>query len=82
MIREQGWVGFAEIYLNQCYEESKIGDQVIEVYTKLADLDARLGTTASEQLHKCLLRTTRRDIIKVRIYDLMEGFKIILDYRF
>ena len=67
LIRKQGWVGFSEIYLNQCNEESKIDDQVIEVYTKLGRLDARLGTTASEQLFKCLFRTTRPDLIKVRI---------------
>ena len=48
-------------------EESKSDDQIdIEVYTKLVQLDSRLGTTASEQLQWCLNNTpTLSDIIKV-----------------
>ena len=36
-----------------------------EIYSKLIELDARLGTTASEQLFVILCNTTRSDIIKV-----------------
>ena len=67
-LRKHRWVGFAEVYLNRCNEESKtenIAD--IQVYNQLVKLDTRLGTTCSEQLFKCLQRTTRVDIIKVKI---------------
>ena len=65
-LRKKNWVGFANVYLNQCNEESKPNDAIdIRFYTKLVELDARLGTTASEQLFKCLQKTTRSDIIKV-----------------
>ena len=65
-LRKTGWVGFAQVYLNQCNKESKSNDGIDkEVYSKLVKLDARLGTTASEQLFNCLLKTTRSDIIKV-----------------
>ena len=66
-LRKTGKVGFAKTYLQQCYKESKPNDEIdIQVYTKLVDLDAKLGTTASEQLQWCLDYTpTRSDIIKV-----------------
>ena len=58
-IRATGLVGFTTYYLH----ESK--DVDIEVFTKLLDLDSKLGTTNSEQLYKCLDLTTRHDLIKV-----------------
>ena len=65
-LRKTGWVGFAALYLNQCNKEAKSNDEIDkEVYSKLVELDTRLGTTASEQLYWCLLNTTRSDIIKV-----------------
>ena len=65
-LRKSGAVGFAHIYLLQYDRESKPNDEIdIQVYTKLVDLDAKLGTTASEQLQRCLNYTTRSDIIKV-----------------
>ena len=65
-LRKDGWVGFAEFYLDRCNQESDTGVKAdVAIYTKLTELDARLGTTASEQLYKCLCRTTRWDIIKV-----------------
>ena len=63
--------GFAQRYLRECDRQSKSDDQIdIQVYTKLVQLDSRLGTTASEQLAKCLQFTTRSDIIKVLIFAL------------
>ena len=60
------WVGFADLYLWRCNKESIPMDDIDkEVYSMLVELDTRLGTKASEQLHKCLYRTTRSDIIKV-----------------
>ena len=82
-MRKGNWVGFAEVYLDRCYKESKTGDKADKaIYIELATLDARLGTTPSEQLFWCLQKTTRLDIIKVRIHYLNENYKIILDYRF
>ena len=66
MLQKKDWVGFAEVYLDRVFQESKTGDNIdIEVYTNLSALDERLGTKTSEQLYACLNRTTRWDIIKV-----------------
>ena len=67
-LRTNNWVGFADVYLWRCNEESKtenIAD--IQVYNQLVKLDTRLGTTCSKQLYKCLKRTIRSDIIQVKI---------------
>ena len=65
-LRKYNWVGFAEVYLDRFNTESKSNDEInIEVYTKLLQLDVKLGTTASEQLFGCLSNTTRSDVIKV-----------------
>ena len=61
-------VSCAGLYLYRCNEEEKSDDEIdIEVYTRLAELDSKLGTTAaaSEQLSYILCQTTRLDIIKV-----------------
>ena len=66
-IREKNYVGFAEVFLERCEEESKSNDEIDkELYSKLVELDTRLGTTASEQLYWCLQKTSRSDIIKVK----------------
>ena len=81
-LKNDGWVGFAHVYLNQCNRESKTGDKIdIEVYAKLVELDAKLGTGSSEQLFYCLIYTTRWDIIKVIISSRNKGVKKVLDYR-
>ena len=50
-MRGNGLVGFTQVYLKQCYDESKSDDKIDkEVYNKIFELDTRLGTTASEQL--------------------------------
>ena len=64
-LRKKNLVGFAHLFL---WQESKKDDQIdIQVYNKLVELDSKLGTTASEQLHGCIERTSRSDIIKVKI---------------
>ena len=66
-LRKLGWAGFAHLYLMRFRKESKTDDEIdIQVYTKLVELDSRLGTTASEQLDWCIEYTTRSDIIKVK----------------
>ena len=59
------FVGFASKYLERFDEESKTDREIDrEIYSKLVQLDSRLGTRASDQLYKCLSHTTRSDIIK------------------
>ena len=68
-VREKNWVGFANVYLDRCNKESDTGVEAdIFIYKTLVKLDERLGTTPSEQLYECLRKTTRLDIIKVRIH--------------
>ena len=58
--------GYASEYLKRCNKESKSNDKINkEVYTKLVELEKRLGKKASKQLFLCLYNTTRSDIIKV-----------------
>ena len=59
VIKKAGGVGYAEYYLHNCISIDK------EVYSKLVELDTRLGTTSSEQLFKCVFHTLNLDIIKV-----------------
>ena len=59
------YIGFAHLYLKRCDKESDEIDK--EAYTKLVELDTRLGTPASKQLHQCLSYTTLWEIIKVCI---------------
>ena len=76
-LRKEDYVGFAEVYLERCDKESKSDDEIDkEFYSKLVELDTRLGTTASEQLFGCLQYTTRWDIIKVLKISSNERFKI------
>ena len=72
-MRKTKAVGFADVYLQHCDEKSNSNEIFdIEVYKKLVELDTKLGTTASEQLYKCLQHTTRLDIMKVGIHYLSE----------
>jgi len=72
-LREANYVGFANVYLWRCNKKSKSNDEIDkEVYSKLVELDKRLGTTASEQLFECLWHTSRSDIIKVGRFLLMK----------
>ena len=66
------------MYLQQWKRESKSDGEIdLQVYTKLVELDSKIGIKASEQLIFCLLVTTRSDIIEVLIFDLNVHFKII-----
>ena len=58
-IKKEDYVGYADYYLHKCISIDK------EVYSKLVELDTRLGTTTSEQLYKCVFYTSNLDIIKV-----------------
>ena len=65
-IRWMGFTGFAQLYLHTCHDSSKSDDKMdIDIYTKLVQLDSKLGTSATEQLFWCVFYTLRMDLIKV-----------------
>ena len=84
--RKNGLAGFAEVYLSRCDKESELDGIIdIDIYKKLAEIDTKLGVTASEQLLRCLANTSRLDIIQVRFNDFEKksyNFNTILDHRF
>ena len=58
--------GFAHLYLAGC--GGKSDDEIdIQVYTRLMEVDSRIGVSAAEQLCSCLFHTLRLDVIKVCI---------------
>ena len=58
------WIGFAHFYLQRC--GTKSDDEIdIQVYSKLVELDSRLGTTATEQLLQCIFHSLRLELVKV-----------------
>ena len=64
--RKMNYLGFADLYLQRCDKRSHPNNVIDkELYSKLVELDTRLGTTAGEQLFGSLQYTTRWDIIKV-----------------
>lgn len=79
-LKKKGIAGFAHLYLLRCDIESKSNQIDIQIYTKLIELDSRLGTTASEQLFGCLQSTIQSDVIKVHLF-LNSHLKIYLDHQ-
>ena len=62
------YVGFANKYLEYGKAKSKSDDEIdITVYTKLVQIDSKLGTTASEQLFRLFNYSLRLDLLKVSI---------------
>ena len=67
-VRELGFVGYANYYLLECWDESGLKNKAdVAVYKQLLEIDAKLGTTPSEQLFECLLYSPRKDLIEVSI---------------
>ena len=65
-VRELGYVGYADYYLQKCWNESELKNKAdVTVYKKLLGIDSKLGTTQSEQLIWCVFNTVRMDLIKV-----------------
>ena len=64
--------GYADYYLAQCWNGSLMANEAdVTIYFELGQIDLELGTPLSRQLWACLSWTTRWDIIKVSINDLM-----------
>ena len=67
VLREKhGWVGYANYYLCQCFDDSELINKAkIEIYKELVEIDGKLGTTQTEQLLKCVKESVQMDLIKV-----------------
>ena len=71
-ILRQAGIGYADCYLATCWNDSEmINEADTSVYSKLVDIDSKLGTDIASQLTCCLRRTTRWDIIKVWLLALI-----------
>ena len=65
-LKKSNYIGFAHLYFSVCNQESNSDNEIVkEVYTKLIELDTRLGTPPSEQLFMCVFYTLDSDILKV-----------------
>ena len=67
VLREKiGYVGYAHYYLQVCYDDSELINKAkIEIYKELLEIDAKLGTTQTEQIFWCVYNSVRVDLIKV-----------------
>ena len=67
VLREKhGYVGYANYYLRECWNESELKNKAdVAVYKQLLEIDSKLGTTQSEQLFECVFYSLRMDLIKV-----------------
>ena len=60
------YVGYADYYLQNCWDESELKNKAdVAIYKQLLKIDAKLGTTQSEQLRWCLRYSPRTDLIEV-----------------
>ena len=65
-LRELDVVGYAHFYLFKCWNQSELKNKAdVTIYTQLLEIDAKLGTTQSEQLFKCVFHSLRIDLIQV-----------------
>ena len=66
MLRENGFAGYAEYYLQGCWDKSELTNKAdVDIYKQLIEIDAKLGTTQTEQLFWCVFYSLRMDLIKV-----------------
>ena len=79
LLREKhGYVGYANYYLGQCWDKSELKNKAdVTIYKQLIEIDAKLGTTQSEQLSLCVFDSLRIDLIKVSIYFRVFGINDI-----
>ena len=66
VLREDGFVGYAQYYLQESYDKSELINKAeIKIYKELLEIDSKLGTTQTEQLFECVFKSVRMDLIKV-----------------
>ena len=66
VLRTNNYMGYLHYYLEECYDESELVNKAdITIYKQLLEIDAKLGTTQSEQLRWCLVYSPRKDLIEV-----------------
>ena len=64
--QELGYVGYANYYLQECWNESELENKADEtIYKQLLEIDSQLGTTQTEQLFEFVGYSVRMDLIKV-----------------
>ena len=60
------YVGYANYYLFQCWNKTDLKNEAdVAVYKQLLEIDAKLGTTQTQQLLSCLYYYPRKDLIEV-----------------
>ena len=65
-LRELGYVGYANYYLQQCWNKSESKNKAdVTIYKQLLEIDSKLGTTQSEQLFECVFNSVRMNLIQV-----------------
>ena len=63
---EYGFVGFADYYIQNCWDESELVNKAdVIIYKQLLEIDTELGTNQSEQLWNCVYNSIRIDLVKV-----------------
>ena len=72
--------GYAHYYLYKCNESDMINGADAFIYRQLIEIDSKLGTNTSMQLHACLDKTTRFDLIKVGTFAMKLCSLFILEY--
>ena len=66
VLRKEGCVGYAHYYLVKCWNKSELTNKAdVAIYKQLLEIDAKLGTTQSEQLFGCVYSSLRIELIKV-----------------
>ena len=66
LLYDDEYVGFADAYLRLCEEKLKSDNEIdVQAYSKLVELDSKLGTKAAEQLFMCVFYSPRLDLVKV-----------------
>ena len=66
-IRNEGFAGFAEYYLQGSLNEKK--KRNVRVYQKLVEIDYEFGTSFSDQLWSCINQNADSELIKVGLLN-------------
>ena len=65
-LREDNFVGYAHYYLDECWDETEFVNKAdVTIYKQLLEIDAKLGTSQTQQLFWCVFYSLRIDLIKV-----------------